>query len=98
MNLSSMLSACLVISEAESEAADLPPPAIADSAVESDSVGFGLLPPAVADSRGKLLSEISECIVPKDLELRILHHNSLHSPSACCLAYQIRQQLLTLIR
>ena len=68
MNLSSMLSACLVISEVESEFADLPPPTIADSEVESESVGFGLLPPVVADSRGELLSEISECTVPKDLE------------------------------
>ena len=98
MNLSSMLSACLVISEVDSELADLPPPAVADSAVESDSVGFGLLPPAVADPRGKLLSEISECSVPKDLELRILHRVFLRSPAACCLTYQIRQQLLTLIR
>ena len=98
MHLASMLSACLARSEAVSELAGLLPSAAADSRSETESELADLLPPAVADSRAKLLSEISECSVPKDLELRILHRNSLHSPAACCLTYQIRQQLLTLIR
>ena len=57
-----------VCTETESEFAVLPPPAVADSEVESESVGFGLLaespPPAIADSEVESESAVFGVLPP----------------------------------